>query len=437
MKRRTFLASSALATLALPFVRMATTRAQPPMAPKRLVIVFSPNGTNPPDWSPSRRSETDFDLDSPILTPLAHLKDELVLVEGLAMRCVDESEGAVHPKGTGGTLTGRPLAPGAVQAGISIDQHIANAVGSATRFPSLQLGVRLGGLRTFDTISTTGPGVGLPSLSNPWEVFDLVFGDFVADPAELVELRARRASTLDHVQDELLRLQMELGAEERLQLESHLTALREFERGLIDTGPSCVVPEMPPRIHPALMANFPTIMRLQTDLLVLALRCDRTRIATFQWGSQVSVGELPWLGISRPHHPITHDAAAGAGGTISELARQSRALVTVIDTWFATQFAYLLDQLRAIPEDGGTMLDHTLVLWANEMSNGWEHSPNDLKWIVAGNLGGSVRSGRYLRLDPAARRPHNDLLVTLANLMDVPTDEFGVPELNTGALELG
>jgi hypothetical protein len=437
MKRRAFLASSALGAVALPFVRLAETRAQPRAAPKRLVIVFSPNGTNPEDWVPSRRSETDFELDSPILAPLAHHKDRLLLVEGLAMPCTDESDGAVHPRSTGATLTGRPLAPGGLQAGISIDQHIANSVGSRTRFPSLQLGVRLGGLRTFDTIATTGPGVGLPSLSDPWEVFDLVFGDVVADPAELVELRLRRRSVLDRVRGDLERLQRELGAEERLQLESHLTALREAERGLVDAGPTCVVPELGPPIHRGLMENFPTILRLQTDLLVLALRCDRTRVATFQWGSQVSIGQLPWLGIARPHHPITHDAAADATGALSPLARQCRADITRIDTWFAGEFAYLLDALHAVPEGEGTMLDHTLVLWVNEMSNGWQHSNDDLKWIVAGNLDGSVRTGRYLRLAASSRRPHNDFLTAIANLMHVPTAAFGALEFNTSPLELG
>ena len=97
--------------------------------------------------------------------------------------------------------------------------------------------------------------------------------------------------------------------------------------------------------------------------------------------------------------------------------------MTDFHTWYAERFAELLDLLDAIPEGGGTMLDHTLVVWTNELSTG-SHDHHDLPIVVAGATE-TLHSGRLIRWAPVSPvqgpwgvttvgQPHNKLLTTLA-----------------------
>jgi len=110
---------------------------------------------------------------------------------------------------------------------------------------------------------------------------------------------------------------------------------------------------------------------------------------------------------------------------------QRREWLIQIETWYAMKFAELLTLLDAIPEGNGTMLDHSLVIWAHEQQNGYSHNRGDHPYVMAGGLHGTVETGR--RAD-CGGVPHNALLISLANLMDVPTDQFGDEGLSNGGL---
>lgn len=79
------------------------------------------------------------------------------------------------------------------------------------------------------------------------------------------------------------------------------------------------------------------------------------------------------------------------------------------------------------------MLDNTVVLFANHMTDGARHNWDNLPWFTAGSLGGAIKPGRFLRAP--LRTPSNKLFVSLAKGMDVdmPNDSFGDPEY-AGAL---
>jgi hypothetical protein len=159
-----------------------------------------------------------------------------------------------------------------------------------------------------------------------------------------------------------------------------------------------------------------------SDLLVMALGCDITRVASLQWSRSVSNTRFTWLGIETGHHDLSHH------GDDDEAAVEA---LTSINQWYATQFAALLTKLARVPEGDGTMLDNTLLLWCNELGKGNTHSRNDAPYVLAGGAGGALEAGRFLEYD---EQPHNDLLVSLLNLMGIDDETFGNPEWCNGPL---
>src|SRR6185369_10337391 len=116
---------------------------------RRFVVFFSACGTIAQTWTPTGE-ERDFQL-SPILSPLAPHRDDIVIIQG-----VDQQGGGAgvgHQAGIGGMLTGAGLNPGPFSAGggsssgwasgISVDQRIAGAIGNDTAFKSVELGVQV------------------------------------------------------------------------------------------------------------------------------------------------------------------------------------------------------------------------------------------------------------------------------------------------------
>src|SRR5204862_1415665 len=98
--------------------------------------------------------------------------------------------------------------------------------------------------------------------------------------------------------------------------------------------------------------NFPALVKMQTDLLVSALACDRTRVASLQWSRSFSMVRHTWLSSNEGHHTLSHDP-------------NQRPILTAINRWYTEQLAYLLAAFKKVPEAGGTVLDNTLVVYCN------------------------------------------------------------------------
>jgi hypothetical protein len=100
-----------------------------------------------------------------------------------------------------------------------------------------------------------------------------------------------------------------------------------------------------------------------------------------------------------------------------------------IHTWYASQLAYFLDKLEAIPERGGTMLDNTVVVWFNELGSGGTHTHENTPWVIAGNTRGLFKTGQLVSFP---NEPHNRLLMTLSHAMGVEEAAFGDPDFCKG-----
>jgi hypothetical protein len=442
ISRRTLLKGAAGAAIALPFLNVMQKRGNAATAfPKRLLIWFQPDGTIHENWVPTG-SASNFTL-SRILAPLAPYQSQLVVLDGVHDHVGDYSEvpGDDHQKGMGTMLTGVHLLSGTQQGGcttcpaaglaggISVDQSIANVIGTSTKFKSLELGVQSGSSGVWAYSNYTAANAPLPLDNDPRSVFTRVFGDLGVDAAAMARLRAERKSVLDAVMSSYSALSSRLGPDDKLKVDSHLANIRDLELRLTTPGAtvggSCMKPMDPGALNFMNNDTFPAIGKLQMDLMVMAFACDLTRVGTIQWENSVGDVRFTWLpgqNITRGHHDMSHDGDSVA---------QTIEWLTQINIWYSQQLAYFLGQLKAIPEGSGTMLDNTLVFCCNELARGNVHSHDKMPYLMLGGAGGSLKGNRFLSY---SGDPHNNVLVSLSNLMGVPSTTFGDPKFCTGAL---
>jgi hypothetical protein len=431
LSRRMFLGSLGAAGVATPFLPLLHGRARAGEFPVRVIFLFSANGTIHENWVPTG-SESDWQL-SPILTPLEAFKDQLIVIDGL--RQLRPGPGDDHQKGMGMLWTGNALLEGGDFEGgnggtvgwggnISIDQEIANAIGKQTAYKSLEFGVQTGGASVWSRMSYAGSNQPIAPEDSPTEMFDRLFGDLDIDTTALEKLKAERRSVIDLVKGDLGSLTQKYGAEDKLKIEAHLEAIRAIEQRNDLAVPACEVPSVDLAIDHQSNDNFPAVSRLQIDLMVMALACDLTRVASLQWSAAVSGTRFNWVGVPEGHHDLSH-LGDGDQSMVDKL--------TAINTWYAGEVAYLLQKLSEVPEGAGTMLDNTLVVWGNELSRGNSHGNHPMPFVLAGGAGGRVMPGRFLYHDDV---PHNRLLVSLGQIMGLDAmQSFGDADPGTGGLQ--
>lgn len=440
LSRRALLRGLGGAAIALPLLdamRGRSASALGPEGPKRLIVMYTPNGTIAHNFWPTG-GEFEFTL-SPILAPLAPHKKDLLILRGIDMLSSLDGPGDAHQKGTGQCLTATKLLEGDFSgdagqsagwaSGISIDQRVANHSGTATPYASLELGVAVEGSTVGSRISYRGPGQPLPPENNPYAAYQRLFADALKDPVEVQRLAERRSTVLDAVADQHEQLRDRLGVEDRVKLESHLLAVEEIRARLdqptMQFGGVCQSLDQGLAVDPGLVANMPTIGRLQMDLLAMAFACDLTRVGTLMWTQSAATHVYSFLdpAIVEGHHSIAHKG---------DEDKTKVAQNTKINVWFAEQLAYLISALKAIPEGEGTVFDNTVILWTNEQAKGNNHDRMGMPYVLAGSAGGHFKTGRYIV--QGQQTPHNKLLVSLLQAMGIDDDVFGDSQYGKGPL---
>jgi hypothetical protein len=304
-----------------------------------------------------------------------------------------------------------------------VDQQVAKRIGTDTQFPSLEFGVRIEGQEPLRVISYRGANQPNQPVDDPWKIFERLFASASLSDGERARLRSEQQSVLDFLKGDLATLRARVSIEDRSRLDAHLDGVRNIEQRLQNAGEACSVPTLPTRLDPRKMENYPTIGKLQTDLMVLAHACDLTRVSTFMWANADSWQYYPWIGVNEEHHALSH-----AGD--NDIA--SRDKLVKINAWHAEQVKYLLDSLAEAQDARGSLLDDTLVLWANELGAGNSHSYKDIPWLLAGGAAGRIRMGRFLQYPD---RPHNELLLSICHAMGLhDLQTFGLPKLCSGPL---
>ncbi len=436
LPRRTMLRGMG-ATLALPLLdamvpalsAVSKTAARPV---RRAGFVYIPNGAVIDEaahgvdaWSPSGAGSS-FEL-SPILAPLAPVRDWLVVLSGLdhpMARSMGDGAGD-HARGTATWLTGvhpKKTEGIDVRAGTTADQFIAAEFGRETRLPSLEVSLespeRVGNCEVgyscqyLYTISWRTPTTPLPMENNPRVVFERLFGEGGTAAERLAE-GERDRSILDWVTGDIADLRRELGAADQLRVTEYLDSVREVERRIrmSERAGDTLALELPP-LPMGIPDTFEDHIKLMYDLLALAWQADITRVGAFQISYETSSRTYPQIGVANSHHSLSHHAQNEEN--IAKLIR--------INTYHIQMLEYFLEKLRATPDGDGNLLDHALVLYGGSMSDGNDHSHYPLPCLLAGGAAGRLRGGRHLRYTdrPAMTRA----LLNVLDLMGVPADEF-------------
>jgi hypothetical protein len=418
-------------TVALPFLEAMWPRpargaaTQPPV---RLAFVYAPNGKHMPDWTP-RTEGAGFEL-SPTLEPLRAVKDDVLVLSGLTQqKAFGNGDGpGDHARAMATFLTGcqaRKTGGADLRVGVSADQVAAARIGHLTRFRSLEIGCEGGrdgggcdhGYSCAYQTNLSWRSASTPAAKevDPRLVFERLFGGPAAD-----DRRERgRKSVLDFVAEDARHLHGRLGAADRRKLDEYLTGVRELERRIEKAQPVVEVGQTQMARPTGVPQNFQEHARLLSDLVVLAFRADLARVVTFVLGNDGSNRSYREVGVADGHHDLSHH-----GGDAAKYEKIKR-----INRYHVTQFAYLLDRLKAAPEGGGTLLDNCLVVYGSGISDGDRHNHDDLPILLAGR-GGGVSTGRHVRYP--AGTPLNNLYLSLLDRIGARLDSFGD---GTGRLE--
>jgi hypothetical protein len=454
--RRAWLRATGGVVVGLPLLeslRARPARGQPAeRPPRRLIVLFSSNGTQLRDWRPSTTG-TGFALPvilGPLDTP--ELRSQVSIISGLKMQsALDNAGGNAHASGMTSLLTGRRFIErqetefGAVGygAGISIDQAVAQRIAAPGQRQAMRFGV--GSQRNYQNFycfTSYGEGGGaqnrLAAQDFPLLAYEDLFSavpDAAVTRAQLERELRKRRSVLDLVLRDFDAVRGRVGSADRARLDAHAQRIRELEQTLV-VPDFCIKPAAPTVERRQIYddARIPDITRSQIDLLTSMFTCDIARVATLQLGSAQDgmvyssfVDDAQWGGgLDTYHHGLSHSASAVDQSPTALAARANRQ-ISSIARWVAGQLADLANKLRSVTEpDGSTLLDNTLIVWVTEVAEGPSHAFYDMPFLTLGSAGGAWRTGLHVDYDNA--RNHNDLLVSIAQAMglaDVTT--FGDP----------
>jgi hypothetical protein len=263
-------------------------------------------------------------------------------------------------------------------------------------------------------------GTPVPKETDPRRLFDRLFReeDEEESTADRAARLARRRSVLDLVRRDAQRLAGTLGAEDRRKLEEYETSVRELERRLAraaDAGG-----DVPDSARPAgIPKDRGEHARLLADVLVLALRADATRVATFSFANEGSNASHAAIGVPEGHHETSHH-----GGDALKMEKVGK-----IDRFHVECLAYFVSRLAEADESGAKLIDSTHVVYGSGIGDGNKHDHGDLPIVV---IGGGVRGGRYVI--SAAETPLANLHVALAQRVGAAVERFAD---SSGVLELG
>ncbi len=396
--------------------------ATPTGAPLRMAFIYVPNGVHQAYWWPKKEGK-DFEL-TKTLQPLEKVKQHIQILGGLdQLNATAGPDGpGDHARASGSFLTGvrvKKTAGADIHAGISVDQVAAGRIGHLTRFPSLELtcdAVRKSG--SCDSgyscayqynLSWSGPTLPVAPEPNPRLVFERLFG--AGAPAErrknLALRREQQRSILDFVLDDTRNLEKELGGGDQQKLDEYLAGVREIERRIQEAERFKETPNPNVETPTGIPGSFPEHIGLMFEMMVLAFQTDSTRVATFLLANEGSNRTFPEIGISEGHHNLSHHFGK----------KDMMEKIGSIDLWYVQQLGKFLEKLDSIKDvDGHSLLHNSMIVYGSGNSDGNRHTHSNLPIILAGSGGGSLATGRFLKLKA---KPLNNLYLNMLDRMGV------------------
>ena len=429
LPRRTFLRGIG-ATVALPLleamVPAVTATAKTAASPKmRFGAVYIPHGAIMDQYRPKAEG-SGFEF-TPILKPLEPFKDSVVVISNLDRPGDDDSHATASAAWLSGAIAKKTEGQD-FHLGTTIDQVIAKQIGQETAFPSLEVATEdfagyVGGCSPayacayMNTIAWASPTSPVPMEINPRVVFERLFGR-PGTGAQRAAHRRQDASVLDSIKSDLGDLERNLGSRDRVRLDEYLENIREIERRIqrTETKNTAEVAQFDAPI--GVPQNYGEHCEMLYDLLTVAYQADLTRVATFMMAREASMKTYPDLGITTPHHTISHH-----GGKPDVIKQHA-----TLNAYHVSLFARWLEKLDRTPDGDGSLLDHSLLFYGSGMSNANVHGPYPLPLVAAG---GGVGKG-HRHVVAAEHTQLGNLWVAVAEMYGIEGQTFGE---STGRLE--
>jgi uncharacterized protein DUF1552 len=430
LPRRTFLRGAFGTAIALPFLdAMVPAFAQSRSGTQlRFGAVYIPNGIYPQLWHPTKPGR-DFQFQQ-IMKPLEPYRDHVVTVSQLKA-----PDGSVHLGASAAWLNG--VGPvneagnfGKIESKKTVDQYIADAIAGDTPLRSLEVGTEDMGTAAgacdgfpcvfFNTISWRDDRSPLPVAINPQVTFERMFGDPGTAQQRLSRLR-RKQSMLDSVAAETARLQHKLDSADNRLLDEYLTNVRRVEQQLQKMEARRDTLEDAPASPIGIPDLFDDHLTVTYDLMHLAFQGDISRVFTYMLGHEASGRSYANIGISEPHHPVSHHGDKPEG--IERYAK--------LTTYQVTKLAEFVGKLAATPDGAGTLLDSVVLYFGSGMSNGNAHDRNSPPALLVGGANGKLQGNRHVVAKP--KEPTANLLLALADLAGAEVESIGA---STGRLAL-
>jgi hypothetical protein len=381
-------------------------------------------------WAPAATGSA-FDLAPSSLKPLEAYREYLTIVSNTDCRNAEAflppEIGADHFRSAAVFLTqARPKQTQGsdVFAGTSLDQIYAQTFGQETPIPSMQLCIenvdQAGGCSYnyscvyTDTISWASPTDPMPMTRDPRAVFDQLFG-VGATPEARQSRRRDDRSILDWVTESVNDLKRKLTPADQARLADYLDDVREIERRIqkVEASNTSGDPRELPDAPVGVPDSFEEHVTLMCDLQALALASDITRIFSFKWSRDVSNRVFKPSGSNAAFHTASH-----------HLDRDDRVTeFQKINTYHVSLLPHLLERLKSTPDQGGTLLDNTLVIYGSSMGNSNVHNHKRCPLILLGHAGGLLKGNMHVRA--ADGTPMANAMLAILQGLGVGIDTFG------------
>ena len=371
----------------------------------RIGFVYVPHGAVEKFWVPQGTGRG-FAF-SPILKPMEAVRDYVTLFTNIRNKS-GERQNPPHGITEQAWLTVQDpqLNTWGPEAGISVDQLIAKAIGKDTPLTSLELCAEPGGATSY-----TGLNRSLPLEGNPRKVFNTMFGPGDSNADRVARLKATD-SLLDYVLEASSSLNRKLGAADRALVSDYLDSVRDVEGRVSKLmAKADSLGELPdaPRGTPD---DFTELVDVQFEMVALAYQTGQTRVASLRMIKEASMRTFPSINVDEAYHPLSHHGEDP--GKQEKLRR--------VQTWQMERFAKFAQKLQSIKEGDHNLLDTAMILYGSNLGNSDLHNCSQLPTLIIGK-GGNFKGGQHISAPKDT--PLANVLLTMSQRAGVPLAHFG------------
>lgn len=364
---------------------------------------------------------------TPELEALKGVKDKVSVFSGF--RAIgDGRPNLVHWSGHASILSGIAPATSTRFDGPTFDTKVADAIGSSSRFKVLDLDASMS-RKGVSYSSRTGGAFATPETT-PLTLYERIFGEGFQDPNSdnwkpdpNIMLKQ---SVLSSISEERKHLMANVGKADQVKLDQYFTSLRDMENQLAvqlerpEKCESCVIPPKPK--EPKRAASVDVVnsnTKQMAKLLAMALACNQTRVFNFVHTSGTSETYLP--GDSKIYHQITHDEPTD--GALGYQPITSKIAGVVMQG-----LGDFVNELDAIKEGPGTLLDNTMLMAFSDTGYAKIHSIENIPMLLIGGAGGKHKAGQHVA---SKGEPVTRVSLTAMQLAGAPVGEFGAGTMKT------